>query len=462
MPHLVVVLPSYSVSAPLLARYGPRIPALEHRQLLSLLMLPRVPSSEIVFVTTARPTDRVLDYYLSFVPADRRRDVRSRLHVVEVPDPTPRSITAKLLDRPDLMARIRTMTWGRMAYIEPWNVTDLETEVARRLGLPLNGTRPALWPLGFKSNGRRLMRDAGIPLPLGREDVRSVADVIATAEEIRRQHVESAGVVVKLDNSGTGEGNRVIRFADAPTTSRLRAAVESLDAAYLSDLTAGAVVEELVTGDLVTSPSVQVDISPSRHVEVLSTHEQILGGPDGHEYVGCRFPSDPAYRTRLTAYGEGVGRLLADRGAMGRFCVDFLAVRASPSRWQVHGLEINLRRSGTSHPFSLLPSLVPGRYDEESGTWAAADGSRRCYRSTDNLAVPAWQGRSADDVIDAVRSAGLEFDTRSGTGTILHMLNGLDIDGRVGLTSIGRTPAEAERLHETASAAIAHPAVVTR
>jgi hypothetical protein len=34
-------------------------------------------------------------------------------------------------------------------------------------GLPLNGTPASLWPLGFKSNGRRLMRGAGVPLPLG-------------------------------------------------------------------------------------------------------------------------------------------------------------------------------------------------------------------------------------------------------------------------------------------------------
>jgi hypothetical protein len=37
--------------------------------------------------------------------------------IVEVPDPTPRSITAKLLDRPDLIARIQTLTSGRLAYI---------------------------------------------------------------------------------------------------------------------------------------------------------------------------------------------------------------------------------------------------------------------------------------------------------------------------------------------------------
>jgi hypothetical protein len=456
----VVVLPSYSVGSSLLAHYGQRIPALEHRQLLTLLMLPLVPESEIIFVATTNPTERVLEYYLSFVPADRRRDVRARIRLLEVPDPGARSITAKLLDRPDLMARIRSMTRGRLAYIEPWNVTDLEMAVARHLGLPLNGTPADLWPLGFKSNGRRLMRRAGVPLPAGREDVRCIADALAAAEDIRRRHAGAAGIVIKLDNSGTGDGNRVIRFVDAASPASLQAAVESLEPWYLSVLGEGAVVEELITGQQFSSPSVQVDVAPGRGVEVISTHEQILGGPSGQEYLGCRFPADPGYRNQLASYGEAVGKHLADQGAMGRFSVDFAAARSASSGWQIHGLEINLRKSGTSHPLSLLHNLVPGQYDFLTGGWSAADGSERCYRSTDSLVDPAWRGRSADDVISAVRSAGLELDPHSGLGSVLHMLIGLDIDGRIGLTTIGRSPSHAEQLHQATVAAIQCPGVV--
>ena len=458
MPHTVVVLPSYSVGSSLLAHYGQRIPALEHRQLLSMFRLPLVPRSEIIFLTAKRPTDRVLDYYLSFVPADRRHDTRSRVQFVEVPDPTPRSITSKLLDRPDLISRIGRMTRGRLAYIEPWNVTQLEMDVAHRLELPLNGTPASLWSLGFKSNGRRLMRRAGVPIPLGREDVRSVDEVVAAAEAVRRRHAGAPGVVVKLDNSGTGEGNRVILFGESSTEDELKASVESLEPSYLADLAAGAVVEELVVGRQFSSPSVQVDIAPFRRVEVISTHEQLLGGDSGHVYQGCRFPANPAYSHQLAGYGAAVGELLADHGALGRVCVDFVATRSSSSPWQVYGLEVNLRKSGTSHPLSLLHHLVPGRYDPGTDRWLAQDGTERCYRSTDNLVDPGWRGRPADDVIDAVRSAGLEFDPPSGVGAILHMLIGLDIDGRIGLTTIGRSPGHAERLHEAAAAAVAKSA----
>ncbi|MET1037907.1 MAG: peptide ligase PGM1-related protein [Aeromicrobium sp.] len=453
-PHTVVVLPSYSVSPSLLARYGPRIPALEHRQLVSLLMLARVPRAQMVFVTTTHPSEQVLDYYLSFLPADRRHDTRARIRIVEVPDASQRSITAKLLDRPDLMARIRTMTRGRLAFIEPWNVTSQELELADRLGIPLNGTHPSLWPLGFKSSGRQLMRRAGVPVPLGQEDVRSVGDVLTAAEGIRHDHPAAAGMVIKLDNSGAGDGNRVFHFGAGSTPTQLQHAVEALGQQFLTDLEDGAVVEELVTGRRFASPSVQVDIAPFHRVKVVSTHEQILGGPSGQVYLGCRFPANPGYRHQLTTYGEAIGELLAERGAMGRFCVDFAAARSRSARWTVRGLEINLRKSGTSHPFALLQCLVPGRYDVDAGTWTDEHGNERCYRSTDSLADPAWRGRPAGDVIDAIRSAGLAFDPGSGTGTVLHMFVGLDIDGLIGLTAIGRSPDDADRMHRAAEAAI--------
>ena len=462
VPHTVVVLPSYSVEPRLLAHFGPRIVALEHRQLLTVLRLARLPQAQMVFVTADRPTERVMAYYLSLVERGLRDGVRARFHVVEVPDSSSRSVTVKLLERPDLLEAIRSLTRGRIAFIEPWNVTQPEMQVAHALGLPLAGTPASLWPLGFKSNGRRLMREAGVPVAPGREDVRSVDDVLAAVESIRQERPDAVGAVVKLDDSATGLGNRVFRFADVPHPSRLRAVVESLGPDYLSGLASGAVVEELLTGPETSSPSVQGDIAPGRRVDVISTHEQVHGGTDRQEYLGCRFPARRDYRSDLTAYGASVGQLLADRGAMGRFGVDFAATRTSTSRWRLHGLEINLRRSGTSHPLSLLHNLTSGHYDRASGTWSLPDGSRRCYSATDNLLDPAWRGRPESDVIEAVDRAGLSFDTSRGVGAVLHMLNGLASSGLVGLTTIGRSAEHAQRLHDAAVAAIREGSLMPR
>lgn len=458
VPHCVVVLPSYSVGDSLLAHYAPRLVGLEHRLLHTLLMLPRVPGCEVVFVTSVHPGRQVLDYYLSLAPAWQRADMAGRIRVLEVPDRTPRSVSLKLLDRPDLVAALRDLVRGRLAYIDPWNVTAAETELARRVRLPLNGTSPSLWPLGFKSAGRRIMRRAGVPLPYGREDVRTVDGVVEAALDVARHRPAAPGVVVKSDNSGAGDGNRAIRFSDAPTASALRAAVRALEPWYLADVSQGAVVEELVEGTGYASPSVQLDIAPGGTVSVLSTHEQVLEGPDRQVYVGCEFPARTAYSARLAAYGAAVARVLAERGAVGRLGVDFVAVQRRPGRWSVYGLEINLRKGGTTHPYTALRDLVPGHYDGTAGRWVTDDGSVRAYRATDNLLNPAWRGRRPDDVIGAVRSAGLEFDRDRGTGVVLHMFSGLDVDGRLGMTAIGTSPGHADDLYRAAAEALSAPA----
>jgi hypothetical protein len=222
------------------------------------------------------------------------------------------------------------------------------------------------------------------------------------------------------------------------------------------------VVEELVTGARATSPSVQLDISPYREVTVLSTHEQVLGGESRQVYMGCRFPADPAYAAELAGYGELVGRHLADRGVIGRLSVDFIAVADETGRWGLYALEINLRKGGTTHPYAVLRNLVPGRYDVGVGRWCAADGTSRYYQSTDNLVDPLWLGLPPADVIRAVDASGLRFDHRTGTGVVLHMLSCLAIDGRLGLTAIGRSRHHAQALYDATAAAIADLSACSR
>ena len=189
---------------------------------------------------------------------------------------------------------------------------------------------------------------------------------------------------------------------------------------------------------------------------VLATHEQVLGGESGQVYLGCRFPADPAYAPLLAEHAAAIGEQLAREGAMGRFSVDFVAAADDGADdWRVYALEINLRKGGTTHPYAALRNVAPGRYDPAAGRWITEDGGTRCYSATDNLVDPAWLGLSPATVISAVDDAGLQFDPETGTGVVLHMLSGLAIDGRFGLTAIGETPEDAARMHEAARATVA-------
>ena len=453
-PHVLIALPSYSVSESLLSHYGDRIPSLEHRYLNAIVIPARIETCEMLYISTRAPLPEVLDYYLALVPPERRDHLRQRIWVLEVPDDgTPRSVAGRLADRPDLIARIRERIAGRPVLIEPWNVTENEVNLALALDVPINGTRPELRPLAFKSAGRRLFAEAGVPAPLGREDVRTTDDVVNAVRWIARQRPLLGGVVVKHDDSGAGDGNVVLdlrrmHHADDPE-AWLREQVEALPEWYRSDLLRGGVVEERIAGERFSSPSAQVDIRPDGEVRVLATHEQVLGGEGGQVYLGCKFPADPSYAPQLAEHAARIGERLAAAGALGRFSVDFVAaVPPGGDRWDVYAIEVNLRKGGTTHPYAALRNLVPGRYDLAGGAWLAEDGSTRAYTSSDNLVHESWLGLEPADVIDWVARAGLQFDPAAKVGTVLHMLSGLAIDGRFGVTAIARSREEADAMFE--------------
>ena len=141
----------------------------------------------------------------------------------------------------------------------------------------------------------------------------------------------------------------------------------------------GGIVEERVGvgAQEVRSPSVQLRITPLGKVELLSTHDQMLGGPSGQSYLGCIFPADPAYAAAITRDAAKVGDLLRDAGVIGRFALDFVVTRASDSApWETYAIEINLRKGGTTHPFLTLQFLTGGAYDPERATFLRRTDAR--------------------------------------------------------------------------------------
>jgi hypothetical protein len=228
----------------------------------------------------------------------------------------------------------------------------------------------------------------------------------------------------------------------------------------------GGVVEERITGSALTSPSVQMRVLPDRTVELLSTHDQLLGGASGQKYLGCVFPADPAYSRLITEPAMAVGRDLAERGVLGRFAVDFVVVRDGAGDWTAHAIELNLRKGGTTHPFLTLQFLTDGRYDPATALFLTPRGDEKHLVATDHLEDPLLRGLRPSDLFDIVARHGLHFDQSRQAGIVFHMISSLTEHGRVGLTAVGDSAAEADRryrhagqvlMDEAARAAHEHP-----
>jgi hypothetical protein len=217
-------------------------------------------------------------------------------------------------------------------------------------------------------------------------------------------------------------------------------------AAYLAKLaTHGGIIEERITGLELRSPSVQLRVTPSRQVELLSTHEQILGGPSGQRCVGCRFPADPSYAPALA---RRVAQRLADVGVIGCFAIDFVVARRDDNRWQPFAIELNLRKGATTHPYQTLVGLTGGAYDAESATFTTPTGQRKHYVATDHLLAPQLRALGRDSVLELARRNDLRFDCTQRVGTVFHMLSSVDEIGRTGFTAIGESAEEADALYD--------------
>jgi hypothetical protein len=194
-------------------------------------------------------------------------------------------------------------------------------------------------------------------------------------------------------------------------------------------------------------------MSPFGDAEVISTHEQILGGPHGLTYLGCRMPAAPEYADRVARQALAVGQRLADAGVVGRCALDFLAVRRDTG-WTTYGLEINLRTGGTTHPAATLASLTRGGYDLEAAAFLGGDGTPKFYVATDHLEREEYARLTTDDLLDVLPAHRLGWDHETETGTVFHMASAIGGTGTVGLTAIADSPAAADALFERSRSAL--------
>jgi hypothetical protein len=380
-----------------------------------------------------------------------------RLFLVSPLDGSSQPLTEKLLARPRLVAKIRSLIPNPdRAHLVPYSTTRLERDLAVRLGIPMYGADPKHFPLGTKSGARRIFAEEGVPHPLGCENLHTPDALVDAVVELLAQRPSMSTVIVKLNEGVSGEGNATVDLrglADgagarrAQVADRLRAmqfeAAGTTYDGYVAKLAdRGGIVEERLTGSDFRSPSAQLRVTPLGAVELLSTHDQLLGGPTGQAYLGCRFPASPDYAAK-------VGRRLAAEGVIGRFALDFVAYRGADGAWAISAIEINLRKGGTTHPFLTLQFLTDGRYDAEAARFVTPRGEAKYFVATDHLVSPAYRVFTHLELFDIVARHHLHFDQSRQTGVVLHMMNTVGERGLFGLTSVGNTPEDADRLYQT-------------
>jgi hypothetical protein len=440
----------------------------EERLLFSLVRL-RNPHTRLIYVTSQPLHPSIVDYYLELLPGIPSSHARDRLRLFAAYDASHKPLTQKLLERPRLLEKIRACLDQRLAYMVCFNATPLERSLALALDIPLMALDPDLLHWGTKSGSRQIFAECGIPHPDGTELTETAADLAAVAADLWARQPAMQRLVIKLNQGFSGEGNalldlrplaerlspmstqrqRTALLQDALQTLRFQCPTETWESFEHKIHKLGAIAELFIEGEVKRSPSAQGHITPHGRVEMLSTHDQLLGGPDGQIFLGCSFPADADYRLRIQAMGQAIGENLAQKGAIERYGVDFIAVQqpGQDPPWTLHAIEINLRKGGTTHPFMALNLLTDGRYNPQDGLFYTRQGQTKFYRASDNLQKPAYRGLLPSDLMDIIVSDRLHFNSIEGIGAAFHLMGCLSEYGKLGLTSIGNTPAQADEIY---------------
>jgi len=447
----LLVVPSFSADPRTLAGID-GLESWPERQLIDLRALQQ-PDLNCIVITPV-PLDAIcLEAVLELMPAMPTRLLRSRVQCISLNDRSLQGLSEKLLARPQLLDQLKT-SLGPRSWLSAYSIGPAEEALATRLGLRIVGTPSALAHWGSKAGSAALFQELGIPHPRTTALCWSLAELAEALEELLLDHSEVKAVVLKLNRMAGGRGNAPLpleadrwrQLSKGRRRAELLKAIEQLAMPlphWREELMSqGAIAQELITGERLQSPSVQLSIGSDGAVELISTHEQCLGGLHRQSFEGCCFPARSCYRQALMAAGRQVGKALAAKGCRGPVLIDWLAQRL-PSGWHLWGMEINLRKGGTTHPFQLAAMATGAQLDEERGDLLSRDGHPIVYEACDSWRVPQWKGLLPEQWLDAVVRRQLYFNPTERRGCIPHRLGALSEHGLLGVTAIGRNRCDA-------------------
>jgi hypothetical protein len=466
----IVVIPSLSFD-PSTIKHVEAINFYEERSLWFLYLLNHL-KKRIVFTSSHTICQRIVDYMLSLLPNTTAEEAKTRLLMMPCHDNSYEPLTLKLLRRPRARARILNFVRKDRAVLHVFVSTGVEKMLADRMEIPSMGCDPEFGYFGTKRGSRQVFHAAGVRHVYGNyRDLWTVDEIASEILALWKGKPTLTGVVIKINEGLSGFGNGILELPKGldkgkDAFSRLKTLIQTTTELakgitrewfFESVKRRGCIIEEYVRHPGTISPSCQAIIDPDGKVRVVSTHEQVL---DGQVYKGCICPASQNYRFALQEETLKAGRYLAEKGARDRLAVDYLAWpekdEEGVEKWHIAAIEINLRHGGTTSPAATCKLLCNAEFDTKTGFYVSTDsGLPKCYVSSDNLQSNAYKGLTPADFLDIVNTCpALQWNKKTQTGVVFHMISALSEHGKLGLTAIGNDPDSASKMFDVAKDAL--------
>ncbi|MCB0365613.1 MAG: hypothetical protein H6624_04270 [Bdellovibrionaceae bacterium] len=447
----------------------------EHRGLWNILRA-RDPNVHVIFISSQRVPDFVVDHLLEGLPPAEAKSMRKRIHLRSLNDTGSDYLSDKVRNSPETLHMIRTT--ARQILGEDINSANTvlngfisESSLGRlasELGISVTNIHPSLGYLNSKAGNREAAAEAHIPFAVGFNSVRSTDAAVKTVDILFMENQGVGSAWVKTNYGTSGEGIIKVPFEDlaitpsTPKKTRHRRIREFLEEAEQNGKTWKEVSARLATDGGVNelgvphkrAPSVQLNIGGDGKIDLLSTHMQIL---QGTTYKGARQPAydDPVLVKLLTDYALSYANTLARHGVVGRVALDFFEVSNALGKSDFVFGEANIREGGTTHPRETVAILNDAYYDHQRGGLVSrATGKKLYYVMTDNFVRSEFVAKELELLwwyfTKQPGYQDLVFDPAKNSGVKFHMLSAIPQHGKMGLVAFGRNPAEAQHLLEKA------------
>jgi len=210
-PRTVIIIPSLTMDREILSK----ISGVNHyeERLLCMLMLLRMPRTNVIYVTSETIDPVIIDYYLHMLPGITGYHAQRRLTLLSCHDSSSKPLTQKILERPRIIKRIKDfIPPDHDAHMTCFNVTPYERTLAVQLNIPVYGCDPDLYELGSKSNGRKIFRECGLNIPNGYEDLYNREDIIKALIKLKENNPALRKAVIKVNDGFSGDGNGIFYY----------------------------------------------------------------------------------------------------------------------------------------------------------------------------------------------------------------------------------------------------------
>lgn len=319
--------------------------------------------------------------------------------------------------------------------------------IAKNWGLPylVNPSEQAHWIK--KSKSRQSFRDAKVLHPRGTYEPSFSKEALVNDIYDLLKQLSYKKVILKLDQSAAGYGNKVMKFDEITDDLSEHEAKKLIMKRFLNkeifpdsfidrieEEDGGAIIEEFIDCRNYASPASIYMINRLNSVSLQYTYDQLLGGTDNMVFQGSIGPikMPPNEEGDINKMSEKVGLYLSTQGVRGNVGTDFVTCDLDDGgqRRIAYAIENNVRMTGTSYPYYTIRTMIGENLMK-----------KKFLKSFDDVQIPKIIEKANRDELNRefygsfLKNHPLSLNVNTGNGCLVH--NDTFRIGKLGIACVG-------------------------